>query len=233
LEWKPYKRLFLIGGIVAALLLFWAGIRYGQDRLTGIETAFAPGTDVTAPSSETDPPPDARTAPEAEAAAAVTEAAPTIMVHVVGAVQEPGVYTLEHDARVRDAVELAKPSEEADLSQINLAGFLEDASQIYIPKQGEKAQVVTNSSGSSGSSASSGSSGTSGTGAGQGKGLVNINQATQKELETLPGVGPAYAARIIEYRESKGYFSKVEDLTKISGIGPATLEKLKPYVTVN
>ncbi|MDR1205309.1 MAG: helix-hairpin-helix domain-containing protein [Peptococcaceae bacterium] len=229
MDWKPYKRLFLIGGIVVALLLFWAGIRYGQDRLPGIETAFVPGTDASAPSSETDPPSGAPAAPEAEAAA-VTEAAPTIMVHVVGAVQEPGVYTLEQGARVRDLVELAKPSEEADLSQINLADFLEDASQIRIPKEGEKVQVVTNSSGSSGAS---GSSGSSGTGAGQGKSLVNINQATQKELETLPGVGPAYSARIIAYRESKGFFSKIEDLTKVSGIGPATLEKLRPYITVD
>jgi competence protein ComEA len=152
------------------------------------------------------------------------------MVHVVGAVQEPGVYTLAQGARVGDLVELAKPSEEADLSQINLAGFLEDASQIHIPKKGEKAQVVTSPSGSSGVS---GTGAGQSAGAGQGKGLININQATQKELETLPGVGPAYAARIIAYRESKGAFAKVEDLTKVSGIGPATLEKLRPYVTVS
>jgi competence protein ComEA len=146
---------------------------------------------------------------------------------VVGAVQAPGVYALEQGARVRDVVELAMPSEEADLSQINLAGFLEDASQIRIPKKGEKVEVITSLSGSTGSS---------GSGAGQsqkGNGLININRATQKELETLPGVGPAYAARIIEYRDSKGYFTKVEDLTKVSGIGPATLEKLRPHVTVD
>jgi competence protein ComEA len=232
LELKPYKRLFLIGGIIAALLLFWAGIRYGQDRLAGIETAFVPTADPSLgvdPSSETDPSPDSQTATIPGDAAAATEAeatAPAIMVHVVGAVQEPGVYTLEQGARVRDLVELAKPSEDADLSQINLAGFLEDASQIRIPKKGEEAQIITNLSGSSNAGAGQSQNSQNG------KSLVNINQATQKELETLPGIGPAYAARIIEYRGANGRFAKVEDLTKVTGIGTATLEKLKPYITV-
>lgn len=217
MELKPYKRLALICGTIGALLLFWAGIRYGQDRLTQIDTVFTP--EITTSSV-----PEAASAPESASETATVPATapvPTIMVHAVGAVQNPGVYILEQGARIKDLIALAQPSDEADLSQVNLAGFLEDASQIRIPKHGEKAQILNDPAHTSTERISNG------------KSLVNINQATQKELETLPGIGPAYAARIIAYRDDKGRFAKVEDLTKVSGIGTATLEKLKPYITVD
>lgn len=141
---------------------------------------------------------------------------PKIMtVHVVGAVEKPGVYTLEEGKRIDDAVKLAVPTGKADLSLINLASPLQDGKQIYVPIKGEKRDTVRNSTSQSSD------------------GRININTAGAAELDKLPGIGPALAQRIIEYRESKGSFGKIEDITKVSGIGTAMFEKMKSRISVD
>lgn len=154
-----------------------------------------------------------------------------VVVHVAGAVQAPGVYELDSGSRVHDAVTAAGGlRDDADTSAINLAAPASDGSQIYIPVQGE---APLSSAG--GAEAANGTTGTfpgterRGTDA---AGLVNINAASAEELQTLPKVGPVLAASIISWREQYGGFSSVDELDQVSGIGPATLEALRPLVTV-
>lgn len=152
------------------------------------------------------------------------------LVHVLGAVKSPGVYELGPDARLVDAIAAAGGlSEDADVAQINLARPAIDGEQIYVPKVGEIPPVAASVSPEPG--ANGGDGGPSGAGPG-GSGLVNINFAAVSELETLPRIGPSMAQRIIDYRESNGGFSSVEELKEVSGIGEATFEQLKPLVTI-
>ncbi|WP_237692892.1 helix-hairpin-helix domain-containing protein [Rothia nasimurium] len=153
-----------------------------------------------------------------------------VVVHVAGAVQTPGVYELGSGSRVNDAVTAAGGlRDDADTSAINLAAPASDGSQVYIPVQGEAPP-----SSAGGAKAAHSLAGT-GLGTDRGAdaaGLVNINTASAEELQTLPKVGPVLAASIISWREQYGGFSSVDELDQVSGIGPATLEALRPLVTV-
>ncbi|WP_237193803.1 ComEA family DNA-binding protein [Rothia nasimurium] len=144
-----------------------------------------------------------------------------VVVHVAGAVQTPGVYELDSGSRVNDAVTAAGGlRDDADTSAINLAAPASDGSQVYIPVQGEappSSAADTFPDTDRGADAA---------------GLVNINTASAEELQTLPKVGPVLAASIISWREQYGGFSSVDELDQVSGIGPATLEALRPLVTV-
>lgn len=147
-----------------------------------------------------------------------------LWVHVAGQVTNPQVVQLPAGARVIDAVEAAGGAlAGADLDTVNLARQVQDGEQIYIPSPGES---VPHSAGSAGV-------GDSGIGQSKvvGNPVLNLNWASQNELETLPGIGPALAGRIIEYREQTGGFSSVEQLRQVSGIGPKVFEKLKDLVT--
>ena len=140
----------------------------------------------------------------------------TIVVDVAGWVKDPGVYEFTEGQRVIDALKAAGGAKgDADLTAINLAAPLTDGTQIVVLKQA--------------SAPESGSTGSGGTGA---PGLVNVNTGTETELETLPGIGPVLGAAIIKYRTDNGPFTSVDDLDNVSGIGPATLEELRPLVTV-
>lgn len=153
---------------------------------------------------------------EVEAGAEVETATPAlVVVHVDGAVGAPGVYELAAGSRVGDAVELAGGlTEKADTSTLNLALVLTDGEKVYVPEEGEAAPQVT-----TGETSSSG-------------GLININTATADELETLPGVGEATAAAIIEDRESNGPFSAPEDLMRVSGIGEKKFARIEGMICV-
>jgi competence protein ComEA len=150
------------------------------------------------------------------AASASPSPVPTMIVDVAGAVRRPGVYEFSEGERVIDAIERAGgPRPKADLGLLNLAAPLTDGTQILVPVAGPSGAPATG--GSPGSSAG---------------GLMNINSATETELETLSGIGEVLAATIVEYREQNGPFASVDDLLDVSGIGPSTLEDIRDQVTV-
>jgi competence protein ComEA len=138
-----------------------------------------------------------------------------LMVDVAGLVRKPGVYAFDPGSRVIDAIHQAggaKPG--ADLTLLNLAAPLADGQQILVQKEGAAVPGTTGVPGTAGGT------------------MVNVNTADQTTLETLNGVGPALATAIIQYRTEHGPFASVDQLDDVSGIGPATLEKLRPQVTV-
>ncbi len=172
--------------LVVAAILFGLGYKYALVR------------------THAEPPPAVETAEDLVAA--------DLKVHVAGAVESPGVYSLERGSRTQDAISLAGPKPEADLNALNLAAILQDGQRVWVPEIPDP----------------------SAEGKDPGKGAdgkININTADARTLEDLPGVGPALAERIIRYREQNGPFSTVEELTNVSGIGEKTLEGLRDYAT--
>lgn len=178
----------------------------------------------------------------------------TVRVHVAGAVNNPGVYTLPAQGRAVDAIAAASgAAADADLDRVNLAGALSDGVQIYVPHRGETAapaQIQPNG-GTANAVQANAANGAAQNGASQGgtqpqpartltpagtaqKGStpVNINTATAEELQTLPRIGPAMAQRIIAWREAHGGFRSVDELDAVPGIGPSMLENLRPLVMV-
>jgi len=150
------------------------------------------------------------------AASASSSPVPTLIVDVAGAVRQPGVYEFSEGERVIDAIERAGgPRAKADLGLLNLAAPLTDGTQILVPVAGPPGAPTIG--------------GTPDSSAG---GLLNINSASETELETLSGIGEVLAATIVEYREQNGPFASVDDLEDVSGIGPATLEEIRDQVTV-
>jgi competence protein ComEA len=149
----------------------------------------------------------------APAPVTVATASTSLYVHVSGAVNAPGLYVLHADARVVDAVAAAGGlAEDAEAAGVNLARPVSDGEQVIVPRVGEAPAA-----GPAGVTAD---------------GRVNLNSADEGALDTLPGVGPAIAGRIIEWREANGRFASVDDLLSVSGIGPKMLESLRDLVTV-
>ncbi len=160
--------------------------------------------------------------PEAVPAGASAPSTPSsaaeVVVDVAGKVRRPGIVRLPAGARVVDAVKAAGgPRRGVDLSGLNLARVLVDGEQVVVG--------VPAPAGVAASAASAAGSGPPGA-------LVNINTATQDQLETLPGIGPVTAQAILQWRTDNGAFSAVDELLEVSGIGEATLADLAPFVTV-
>ncbi len=155
--------------------------------------------------------------------------APTarVVVDVVGAVRRPGLYRLSQGSRIADAVARAGGATgKADLAQVNLAAPLADGEQIIVPRRG--APGVVGSAGSSGAG-SEGSGGAGGSG-GAPAAPVQLSTATLEQLDTLPGVGPVTAQKILDYRTKHGAFQSVDELDAVPGIGPKRLEQLRDLV---
>lgn len=143
----------------------------------------------------------------------------SLVVDVQGQVQNPGVYQLPEGSRVGDAIKAAGGVREgSDTTSVNLARFLEDGEQIYLSGLGPD--------GTDGESLQSAG------GENIARGRLNLNRATENELDGLPGVGPVLAKRIVAYRTVHGNFGSVSELQKVSGIGPSKFNELRNFVTV-
>ena len=151
-----------------------------------------------------------------------------IVVHVTGAINNPGIVRLEEGSRIEDAIEAAGGlTEDSDISDINLAYVLEDGVKIRIPtiddKLSDKSYIIEGSGENvileENTEASSDK-------------LVNINKADESELDTLPGIGPSLASKIIQYREENGDFEKIEDIKNVTGIGDTKYSNLKDFIKV-
>lgn len=146
-----------------------------------------------------------------------------VFVHVVGAVRKPGVLELKANSRVVDAIEAAGGvAEGAALSAINLARMVTDGEQISVPTE-----EMVNAAAAASTAGAAGAVGAAG-----GNVLLNLNSADANALESLPGVGPALAGRIIDWRTSNGGFRTVDDLNQVSGIGGKLLERIRSLVSV-
>jgi competence protein ComEA len=134
-----------------------------------------------------------------------------IYVHIEGCVNEPGLIKAKEGTRLYELIELAGgKKEDADLSKVNLASIVTDEQKIIIPAilvYEENSSTTTN-------------------------GHININTASEKELEEITGVGPSTAKKIIQYRESKGYFTDIEDMLNVEGIGQSKFEQMKDEITI-
>ena len=148
------------------------------------------------------------TAPDSSAAPAV------VVVDVVGAVRRPGVYRLPGAARVLDAVHRARPTGRADLAGLNLAARLADGEQVVVPTRGGGGAAAVAPP------------------AGSADAPVHLNSATLEQLETLDGIGPALAQRIIDYRAMHGGFRSLDELDNVSGFGPARMAALHGHVAL-
>ncbi|MGC5616523.1 ComEA family DNA-binding protein [Georgenia sp. Z1491] len=164
-----------------------------------------------------------------------------VVVHVAGAVARPGVVSLAPGSRVGDAVDAVGGARaEADLMSVNLARPLVDGEQVYVPVEGEEpreppagAQGAPPGAGdSSGATGGDATGGAGPVGAADGAQPIDLNTAGPGELETLPGIGPALAGRIVAHREQVGAFVSVEELQDVSGIGPVLMDQLRDLVTV-
>lgn len=171
--------------------------------------------------------------------AIVLQPAPTkspIAVHVIGAVPRPGLYEFVVGARVQDAIDAAGGLlTSADVEAINLAALLEDGQQIAIPyKSGlEPAETFSEElNGENSLDLPKDNQDETLLEENTDTDLININTASLEELDSLPGIGPTIAQRIIDYREENGPFNTIEDIMNVSGIGPSTFEAIQDLITV-
>jgi competence protein ComEA len=137
-----------------------------------------------------------------------------VVVHVVGQVYKPGLYSLPEGSRVDDAIKRAGgPKPKAALALVNLAAPVADGQQVVLPSNREAAQALGGDSVAGGAG-----------------GRVHLNSATLDQLDELPGIGPVTAQKILDYRSEHGAFGSVEELDAVPGIGPATLDELRDLV---
>ena len=256
-RWGLSPRVLLLTAVLALVAVVWGVTQFSAaPRAEQIASPSASAESVQAVGAQQSPGAQPGAQSTAQPGAHPSESAQggasgeaTVRVHVAGAVNNPGVYTLPAQGRAVDAIAAASgAAADADLDRVNLAGTLSDGVQIYVPHRGETAapaQIQPN-----GGTANTGQ-GNAANGASQGgtqpqpartltpagsaqKGStpVNINTATAEELQTLPRIGPAMAQRIIAWREAHGGFRSVDELDAVPGIGPSMLENLRPLVTV-
>ena len=257
-RWGLSPRVLLLVAVLALVAVVWGVTQFSAaPRAEQVASPSTSAESVQAVGAQQSPGAQSTAQPGAnpsESAQGGASGEATVRVHVAGAVNNPGVYTLPAQGRAVDAIAAASgAAADADLDRVNLAGALSDGVQIYVPHRGETAapaQIQPNG-GTANAGQGNAANGAAQNGASQGgaqpqpartltpagsaqKGSapVNINTATAEELQTLPRIGPAMAQRIIAWREAHGGFRSVDELDAVPGIGPSMLENLRPLVTV-
>ena len=220
----------VVGALVAVSAggAIWAVTRTAANGSTAIEHSlpYAPGAHqaTTLPKSD----PIAGATNKSAAVPASTKPSPPVVVDVGGAVVRPGVYKLDGGSRVADALAAAGGvTLEADDERLNKAEKLADGIRIFVPHRGVTPPMVVGIT----PPVSSGSGGVA-SGVGASPAVINLNTADATQLDALPGVGPATAAAIVQYRTQHGPFASVDKLTDVPGIGPAKLERWRSFLTV-
>ena len=256
-RWGLSPRVLLLVAVLALVAVVWGVTQFSAaPRAEQFASPSASAESVQAVGAQQSPGTQSTAQPSAnpsESAQGGASGEATVRVHVAGAVNNPGVYTLPAQGRAVDAIAAASgAAADADLDRVNLAGALSDGVQIYVPHRGETAapaQIQPNG-GTANAGQGNAANGAAQNGAAQnnapqpartltpagsaqkGSTPVNINTATAEELQTLPRIGPAMAQRIIAWREAHGGFHSVDELDAVPGIGPSMLENLRPLVTV-
>jgi len=211
-DWFIQHKLFVIIAVVIVLgggyyFYFYAATPPANTSLNGMEPSAAPKA-VEKPVQQTQP----------------VKQEVSIMVDVKGQIKHPGVYQSSVGERVIDVIGRAGGvTKNADESQVNFAQHVQDEMVIYIPAKGEEGLVAPVTA----------EGGAAAPGGNTNNAKIDLNKADATELQTLPGIGQAKAAAIIDYREKSGSFKTIEDLKNISGIGDKTFEKLKDLITVH
>ena len=262
-RWGLSPRVLLLVAVLAVVAVVWGVTQFSAaPRAEQLASPSASAESVQAVGAQQSPGAQSTAQPGAnpsESAQGGASGEATVRVHVAGAVNNPGVYTLPAQGRAVDAIAAASgAAADADLDRVNLAGALSDGVQIYVPHRGETAapaQIQPNggtaNAGQGNAANGASQNGTAQNGAVQsgtqpqpartltasgsaqkGSTPVNINTATAEELQTLPRIGPAMAQRIIAWREAHGGFRSVDELDAVPGIGPSMLENLRPLVTI-
>lgn len=252
-RWGLSPRVLLLVAVLALVAVVWGVTQFSAaPRAEQVASPSASAESVQAVGAQQSPGAQSTAQPGAhpsESAQGGASGEATVRVHVAGAVNNPGVYTLPAQGRAVDAIAAASgAAADADLDRVNLAGALSDGVQIYVPHRGETAapaQIQPNggtANAGQGNAANGASQGgtqpqpartlTPAGSAQKGSTPVNINTATAEELQSLPRIGPAMAQRIIAWREAHGGFRSVDELDAVPGIGPSMLENLRPLVTV-
>ena len=200
----------LVAYALAALVVVALGVRFMQGQARG-SAAPAPGASAAAGSGT-------GSAPGSGSVRLEPRTATVALVHVAGAVRSPGVYRLRDGERVQDAVRRAGgPRAGADLNALNLAAKVADGQQVVVPRRGTAGAAAVDGAGT-------------GEPGGPPQAPVSLNSATAEQLDTLDGVGPATASKILEYRRQHGGFRSIDDLGEIPGIGPKRLAALRGKV---
>ncbi len=155
-----------------------------------------------------------------------------VAVHVVGAVPRPGLYEFAEGARVQDAIDAAGGLlTSANVDAVNLAALLVDGEQLTIPyNAGEEPAAGANTA--SGPDLPSSDTNETDSSGSENFDLININTASLEELDSLPGIGPTTAQRIIDYRDTNGPFTTIDEIMDVSGVGPSTFDEIKDLITV-
>ncbi|MCP4423126.1 MAG: hypothetical protein GY803_01405 [Chloroflexi bacterium] len=214
-------------------------MKFDRNNIVGWVIAFLLGSIVTAGgltmTNRVRPAPIVIVPPEPTSLPEPTATPGPMQVYVNGAVAVPDVYELPPDSRVQQAIEAAGGfGVEANTTVVNLAQPLMDGAQIYVPSQNEEvaAPAVIMDSRTTSVNVSGETSILGETAMTNNDGLVNINAATLEELDTLPGIGPSTAQKILNYRDENGLFQAIEELMNVSGIGEAKFNNVKELITV-
>lgn len=212
--WRKHKRLCILIVVVMILCLMLVFRQISANRSAeqaDVEKIFAS---------------EAQTDTQKEKAQSVvkkTKQQTDVVIDIKGAVRKPGIYHMRPSDRVSDAIGRAGGfTDRADRDQINLARKLSDEMVIYVPEKGEQKSLAQTTASAYVSEQEPGEGGQS----------VNINTADEQGMQDLPGIGPAKAKAIVQYREEHGPFQSVDELTEVSGIGEKSLEKIRPTATV-